>query len=96
LPAIPTYPLYDVKMTRYVLLLLIAASALLDGCNSNHPEPPPVYAQSPRSDDEHCHSVARERADDALANGYDFNIAGRVYQETYDDCVAWRPHNKPE
>ena len=95
--AIPACSFYDVKMTRYGLLVLVAA-VLLDGCGGDLSKSAPVAAtvQVPFSDDEHCRAVARERADDALANGYDFNIEERVYQETSDDCRAWRTRDKPE
>jgi hypothetical protein len=92
--AAPTYPFYDVKMTRYGLLFLAMSTILLNGCGSAPPEPPPAAeraeAQPPQPDEMHCRAVARERADDTLANGYGFNIEESVYQETYSECMAWR------
>jgi hypothetical protein len=67
---------------------------LLHGCSSDFPEPSFVPATSNAGtlapDGAHCRAVARERADDALANGYGFGIEESVYQETYDDCLTWR------
>lgn len=79
--------------------MLVVGAALLDGCGTDLPEPAPVAApanaQPPEPDEIHCGAVARERADDALANGYGFDIEESVYQETYDDCLAWRRRDKP-
>jgi hypothetical protein len=89
---------YDVKMGRCGLLVLILGLTLLDGCVSDIFAPPPavtaVDMQSLQPDEADCLAVARERAEDALANGYDFNIEESVYREAYDDCMAWRRRNR--
>jgi hypothetical protein len=41
------------------------------------------------SKDPHCDSVARQRASDAIANGFDTSLAELIYRGTYSDCVAW-------
>lgn len=84
---------YDVNMGQYGLLLLFIAIAFLGGCASdrlNRAAATAVDAQSLPPGALHCLAVARERADDALANGYAFDIEESVYRETYGDCVAWR------
>ena len=45
--------------------------------------------------DEHCKAVARQRAADARANGYSFDMADTVYDGTYKDCVAWDSQHGP-
>ena len=75
-------------MSRYGLLLL--AMALLDGCGSAPAEAPHVAAQPLQPGELHCRAVARERANDSLANGYSFDIEESVYRETYDECMSWR------
>jgi hypothetical protein len=37
----------------------------------------------------HCQAVARQRAADARANGYSFEMEDAVYDGTYKDCVEW-------
>ena len=37
--------------------------------------------------DEHCTVIARQRADDARANGYDLKIENSVFAEAYRDCI---------
>ena len=79
------------KMIR--LFLLAAAAGFLAGCGTEV-QPPNVTGvdatQTIVPDDAHCIAVARERANDALANGYGFQIEESVFQESYADCVAWR------
>jgi hypothetical protein len=86
-------------MNRYVLLFLALVALLLDGCGSAPLNPRPdtgvVDTQPVQPDEMHCRIVARERADDALANGYGFEIEASVYRETYDECMAWRSRGKP-
>ena len=92
-------PFYDVKMTRHGLLLLVIASALPGGCRSDIQMPPALsgtMTEQPITPDEaHCRAVAAERADDAHANGYGFEVEQSVNQETYRDCMTWRAR-KPE
>lgn len=87
-------------MTRYGPLLLALVAMLLDGCGSDArgtlPVPATVEEQAAGPDEAHCRAVAKQRADDAHANGYEFAVEERVYQETYDDCMAWRSRNKPD
>ena len=75
------------------LFLLAAAAGFLAGCGTEV-QPPNVTGvdatQAIVPDDAHCSAVARERANDALANGYGFEIEESVFQESYADCVAWR------
>lgn len=85
-------------MTRIGLFILALSLTLADGCSSDLTQPPIAAAantQTVQTDEIHCGAVARERADDALANGYGFDIEASVYQETYDDCLAWRRRDKP-
>lgn len=95
-----THPTYDVKMTRYGLLLLAICTAFLEECENTPPQPAltpdTVDMQSLQPDEIHCRTIASERAYDALANGYGFSVEDRVHQKTYDDCMAWRTRNKPE
>lgn len=39
--------------------------------------------------DVHCRAVAHQRAADARANGYSFDMETTIYDGTYKDCVAW-------
>jgi hypothetical protein len=79
-------------MIRY--FLLAAAAGLLAGCGTDTHQPaangeiPAQGAATP--DGIHCSAVARERANDALTNGYGFQIEESVFQEAYQDCMAWR------
>jgi hypothetical protein len=50
---------------------------------------------SPSLYDEHCKAVAHQRAADARANGYSFNMADAVYDGTYKDCVIWDTQHGP-
>lgn len=74
--------------------LLAAGAVFLVGCGAETEQPtikatiPPEGAAA--SGDAHCSAVARERADDALMNGYGFRIEQSVFQEAYEDCVVWR------
>ena len=75
-------------------LFLLAATAGLLGCGTEIDQSPtnggsPVQAEAV-PDDVHCSAVARQRADDALTNGYSFQIEASVFQEAYQDCMAWR------
>jgi hypothetical protein len=36
-----------------------------------------------------CAEVAKERSEDAEANGYDPETVEAVYKGTYADCIAW-------
>jgi hypothetical protein len=84
-------------MGRCGLFLVTIGIALLEGCGSGPSGPATAAATiDPRllpPGEFLCQSVARERADDAVANGYSFNIEGAVYQETYDDCMARHAHD---
>jgi outer membrane lipopolysaccharide assembly protein LptE/RlpB len=76
------------------LFLLAATAGLLAGCATHVqqstviPGPPAEEAVSP--DDAHCQSVARQRASDALVNGYGLQIQESVFREAYRDCMTWR------
>jgi len=68
------------------------------------PPPAPVYATTsapaltvaPYSTiDVHCQAVAHQRASDARANGYSFEMESTVYDGTYQACVAWDTHRAP-
>ena len=37
----------------------------------------------------HCQAVAHQRAADARANGYSFEMEDLIYDGTYKDCVQW-------
>ncbi|MGD0192971.1 MAG: hypothetical protein ABSD74_19710 [Rhizomicrobium sp.] len=39
----------------------------------------------------HCEDVAKSRAEDAAANGYDDDMQNAVHDGTYADCITW--HN---
>lgn len=73
---------------------LALTAGLLVGCGAQTEQPavdPEVLAnEAATSDSAHCGAVARERANDALMNGYGFRIAESVSQEAYQDCLAWR------
>lgn len=79
-------------MVRFVFLAVTAG--LLVGCATETDQPaagveiPADGAATP--DGAHCSAVARARANDALANGYGFQIEESVFQEAYQDCMAWR------
>jgi hypothetical protein len=45
--------------------------------------------------DTHCQAVARQRASDARANGYSFEMESTVYDGTYKTCVAWDTQRAP-
>jgi len=79
------------KMIR--LLLFVAAAGFLAGCGTEV-QPPNVTGvgatQVIAPEDAHCGAVARERANDALVNGYGLQIEESVFQESYSDCMAWR------
>jgi len=79
------------KMIRF--FLLAAATGFLAACGTEV-QPPNVSgvdaAQALAPVNAHCNAVARERADDALANGYGFQVEESVFQESYDDCMTWR------
>jgi hypothetical protein len=74
--------------------LLAAMAGLLVGCGTAIDQPtanleiPAEEAATP--DGAHCSAVARERANDALSNGYGFRIEESVFQEAYQDCMVWR------
>jgi len=74
--------------------VLAAGAALLAGCGTEAEQPtanPDIATQQGATPDSaHCSAIARERADDALMNGYGFRVAGSVSQEAYQDCMAWR------
>jgi hypothetical protein len=75
------------------LFLFAATAGFLVGCGTEVQPPNVTGVDAPQSiapDDAHCSAVARERANDALANGYGLQIEESVFQESYDDCVAWR------
>jgi hypothetical protein len=79
-------------MIRWILLA--AAAGFLSACAADIPQTPVILGRSADEavapDDAHCQAVARERADDALANGYGLQIEQGILQETYQDCMAWR------
>lgn len=37
----------------------------------------------------HCRTVAQQRADDGLANGYSMETSHTIFEGTYRDCVTW-------
>jgi hypothetical protein len=37
----------------------------------------------------HCQAVAHQRAADARANGYSFEMTDLIYDGTYKDCAQW-------
>jgi hypothetical protein len=53
----------------------------------------PVAAQSVSAQpaaESHCLAVAKQRADDAAANGLDKNTRKIVYDGTYANCMTWQ------
>jgi hypothetical protein len=44
----------------------------------------------------HCKAVAHQRAADARANGYTFDMADVIYDGTYKDCLAWDTRHGPD
>ena len=69
------------------------------GCASDVQQFPTVPVQvasgAATAEDTHCRAVARDRANDALANGYGFQIGESIFQESYRDCMTWRA-GKPD
>jgi hypothetical protein len=63
--------------------------------------PTPIPAQTPAIEaasatppaiplvNTHCQAVAHQRAADARANGYSFEMEDLIYDGTYKDCVQW-------
>ena len=47
--------------------------------------PPPIPAQL----DPKCREVASERSTDVAAEGFDGDVARKVFDSVYADCVAW-------
>jgi hypothetical protein len=77
---------------RCGLLLLAMATPLLGGCSGHllASSSPVTTEDAPASGELYCSAIARQRADDAIANGYDFDIEEGIYRETRDDCMSWR------
>jgi hypothetical protein len=74
-------------------LFWAAAAGVLAGCGPEIRELPPtgeVPVRQATPLDAHCRSVAAERANDALMNGYDLQIQQDIFQEAYQDCMTWR------
>jgi hypothetical protein len=88
----------DVNAMRCGLLLLAMAMPLLGGCSGHLlASPPPVTTEgAPAPEELNCSAIARQRADDAIANGYDFDIEESVYRGTRDDCMSWRKRDGPK
>lgn len=76
------------------LLILTAAAGVLAGCGTEMDQSPTSGGSAAPAGmspvEAHCSAVARERADDALMNGYGFQIEESVFREAYEDCMAWR------
>ncbi|HEX9159588.1 MAG TPA: hypothetical protein VF835_05115 [Rhizomicrobium sp.] len=53
------------------------------------PQTPAAVPLPPPAPDAHCEAVARQRADDAAANGLDRETQEVVRQGTYANCLAW-------
>jgi hypothetical protein len=85
-------------MNRHGFLILGMSAVLLHGCASAPSGPLPAEGaaeiQPLSADDGHCRAGARERADDARANGYGLDIEESVYRETYDGCAEWQARGK--
>jgi len=58
--------------------------------------PDVTAAETPSPYDAHCKAVAHQRAADARANGYSFDMADAVYNGTYKDCVTWDRQHGPD
>lgn len=61
------------------------------------PRPPVTTTVAPapvKTVDAHCQAVAHQRASDARANGYSFEMESTVYDGTYQACVAWDTHHE--
>ena len=74
------------------LIILATALNFLAGCETGT-DIPAVSEQAvehPELGDVHCRAVARQRADDAWANGYGLQIQNSVFAEAYRGCVAQR------
>lgn len=83
-------------MNQRALFVLAIIPALLAGCGNVMQGAPTISTieQEP-APDSHCSAVARQRAEDALANGYGFGIEDTVYRESYADCISWRERHSP-
>lgn len=64
--------------------------------------PPPVPGSdelaavaAPSPYEQHCKAVAHQRAADARANGYSFEMADTIYDGTFKDCVTWDTQHGP-
>ena len=78
-------------ITRFIVL--IAALTLLSGCghtDETQSNPTTNVEHEALPADSHCQAVARQRANDARANGYSLQIEDSVFSEAYQDCVAQR------
>jgi hypothetical protein len=76
------------------LFLLAATAGFLAGCGTDVPQFSAISRmpakESVSPDDAHCRSVGRQRANDALMNGFGLQIQESVFHEAYEDCMAWR------
>ena len=77
------------------LLVPIATLIVLAGCAhgaeiwSAPPDDGPAMSDHKSlQGDAHCQAVARQRANDARANGYSIEIADSVFSEAYQDCMV--------
>jgi hypothetical protein len=69
-------------------------SPLVQAPPAQFPSPPPMQPASAGPPpiplvNTHCQAVARQRAADARANGYSFEMEDLIYDGTYKDCVQW-------
>jgi len=72
----------------------IPQSPLVEAPPAPVPSPPPMQPASASPPpiplvNTHCQAVARQRAADARANGYSFEMEDLIYDGTYKDCVQW-------
>ena len=84
------------------LIVLIALLSLVAACESDT-DPQrgtrkipvtPIEGVAQRHGDSHCRAVAGQRADDARANGYGFEVENSVFAEAYQDCFASHAENR--
>jgi hypothetical protein len=53
-------------------------------------ERPVVAAPMSHDGDAHCRAVARQRGEDAAANGIAGDLQREIFDGTYSDCMEWQ------
>jgi hypothetical protein len=77
----------------FAVVLILLAGCGTDTESSRTSSPLPAESEAVAghpisSRDAYCHSVARQRANDAWANGYGIEVENGVSVEAYRNCIA--------